>query len=146
MSSYHFTEEHELFRQSFSTFLEKEAIPNIDQWEEDRRTPKDIWKKMGDMGFLGLSYPEKYGGMGLDFFYDVVFNEELGKTGAAGFAITQQVVQYMSAPYILKYGSDYLKDKYLPGLISGDLLSSIGITEPGAGTAHKRSNCKPFIK
>lgn len=134
MSTQHFTEEHQLFRQSLRQFLKKEAIPNIDQWEEDRRTPRDIWKKMGDMGFLGLSYPEEYGGSNLDFFYDVVFNEELGRCNSGGFAITQQVVQYMSGPYILKYGSDHLKKKYLPGLISGDLISSIGITEPGAGS------------
>jgi alkylation response protein AidB-like acyl-CoA dehydrogenase/putative sterol carrier protein len=133
MNTY-FTEEHELFRQSLRAFLEKEAFPYIDKWEEDRRTPRDIWKKMGEMGFLGLSYPEEYGGMGLDFFYDVVFNEELGRSNSGGFNITQQVVQYMSGPYILKYGSKYLKDKYLPGLISGDLISSIGITEPGAGS------------
>lgn len=130
----HFTEEHELFRTSLRQFLEKEAIPNIDQWEEDRRTPRDIWKKMGDLGFLGLSYPEEYGGSNLDFFYDVVFNEELGRTNSGGFAITQQVVQYMSGPYILKYGSDALKKKYIPGIVSGDLISSIGITEPGAGS------------
>ncbi|MGB0930959.1 MAG: acyl-CoA dehydrogenase family protein [Chitinophagales bacterium] len=134
MSSYYFTEEHELFRQSFRAFLEKEAIPHINQWEEDRRIPRDIWKKMGDMGFLGLSYPEEYGGMGLDFFYDVVFNEELGRTNSGGFAITQQVTQYMSGPYVLKYGSEELKQKYLPGIISGDLICSIGITEPGAGS------------
>jgi alkylation response protein AidB-like acyl-CoA dehydrogenase/putative sterol carrier protein len=134
MKSYYFTEEHELFRQSLRTFLEKEAIPNIDKWEEEQRIPRDIWKKMGEMGFLGLSYPEEYGGMGLDFFYDVVFNEELGRCGSGGFAITQQVVQYMSGPYILKYASDHLKNKYLPGIISGELLSSIGITEPGAGS------------
>jgi len=134
MNSYYFTEEHELFRQSLRDFLEKEAIPNIEQWEEDRRTPREIWKKMGDMGFLGLAYPEEYGGMGLDFFYDVVFNEELGRCNSGGFAITQQVVQYMSGPYILKYGSDYLKKKYLPGIIAGEVISSIGITEPGAGS------------
>lgn len=129
-----FSEEHEMFRQSFRSFLEKEAFPHIDQWEEDRRTPRDIWKKMGDMGFLGLSYPEEYGGLNLDFFYDVVFNEELGRSGSGGFAITQQVTQYMAGPYVLKYGSDELKKKYLPGIISGDLLCSIGITEPGAGS------------
>ncbi len=134
MSTQHFTEEHELFRQSLRQFLDKEAIPHIDQWEEDRKTPRDIWKKMGDMGFLGLSYPEEYGGSNLDFFYDVVFNEELGRCNSGGFAITQQVVQYMSGPYILKFGSDQLKKKYLPGIISGDLISSIGITEPGAGS------------
>jgi len=134
MTSQYFTEEHELFRQSLRQFLEKEAIPHIDQWEEDRKTPRDIWKKMGDMGFLGLSYPEEYGGSNLDFFYDVVFNEELGRCNSGGFAITQQVVQYMSGPYILKFASDELKNKYLPGIISGDLISSIGITEPGAGS------------
>ena len=133
MSTY-FTEEHELFRQSLRAFLEKEAIPHIDKWEEDRKTPREIWKKMGDMGFLGLSYPEEYGGLGLDFFYDVVFNEELGRTNSGGFAITQQVTQYMSCPNLLKYGSEELKQKYLPGIISGDLISSIGITEPGAGS------------
>ncbi len=134
MSSYYFTEEHELFRSSLRAFLEKEVKPNIDKWEEDRRTPRDIWKKMGDMGFLGLSYPEQFGGLGLDFFYDVVFNEELGRMNSGGFAITQQVVQYMSAPYILKFGSDQLKEKYIPGIISGSLISSIAITEPGAGS------------
>jgi acyl-CoA dehydrogenase len=134
MKSYYFTEEHEMFRESLSAFLEKEVRPNIDQWEEDGCTPRDIWKKMGDMGFLGLSYPEEYGGMGLDFFYDVVFNEEIARMNSGGFAITQQVVQYMSSPYILKYGSEQLKEKYLPGIISGDLISSIGITEPGAGS------------
>ena len=134
MKSYYFTEEHELFRQSLRAFLEKEVRDKIDRWEEDRRIPRDIWKKMGEMGFLGLSYPEEYGGMNLDFFYDVVFNEELGRMNSGGFAITQQVTQYMSAPYILKYGSEALKQKYLPGVVSGDLICSIGITEPGAGS------------
>ncbi len=134
MNSYYFTEEHEMFRQSLRTFLEKEVAPHIDEWEENRRTPREIWKKMGEMGFLGLGYPEEYGGSNLDFFYDVVFNEEICRLNSAGFAITQQVVQYMSCPNILKYGSDYLKKKYLPGIISGDLISSIGITEPSAGS------------
>lgn len=132
--NYYFNEEHEMFRESFRNFLEKEVRPNIDTWEEERRVPKTIWKKMGEMGFLGLSYPEAYGGSNLDFFFDVVFNEELGRMNSGGFAITQQVTQYMSSPYILKYGSKALKQKYLPGIISGDLISSIGITEPGAGS------------
>ncbi len=134
MKSYHFTEEHEMFRTSLRAFLEKEVVPNLDKWEEERFTPREIWKKMGDMGFLGLRYPEEYGGSNLDFFYDVVFNEEIGRLNSAGFAITQQVVQYMSCPNILKYGSEALKQKYLPGIIKGELISSIGITEPGAGS------------
>ncbi|MGK0387721.1 MAG: acyl-CoA dehydrogenase [Maribacter sp.] len=134
MSSYYFTEEHEMFRESLRAFLQKEVAPNLDEWEEQRRIPRDIWKKMGDMGFLGLAYPEQYGGLELDFFYDVVFCEEVCKMFSGGFAITQNVVQYMSGPYILKYGSDRLKEKYLPGIISGEKISCIGITEPGAGS------------
>ena len=134
MKSRYFTEEHELFRQSLRAFLEKEAVPFIDEWEAGGRIPRDIWKKMGQMGFLGLSYPEAFGGANLDFFFYVVFNEEIGRINSGGFIITQQVVQYMSGPYILKYGSEQLKQKYLPGIISGDLISSIGITEPGAGS------------
>ncbi len=131
---YQFTEEHELFRQSLRDFIDKEVQPNLDKWEEERQIPRYIWKKMGAMGFLGLGYPEKFGGANLDFSYDVVFNEELGRINSGGFVITQQVVQYMSGPYILRYGSERLKEKYLPGIISGDKISAIGITEPGAGS------------
>ncbi|MFK7981705.1 MAG: acyl-CoA dehydrogenase family protein [Saprospiraceae bacterium] len=134
MKSYYFTEEHELFRQSLRAFIDKEVQPNVDQWEKDGQVSKDLWKKMGAMGFLGLSYPEEYGGMDLDYFYDVVFNEELGRVNSGGFQIIQQVTQYMAGPYVLKYGSKALKDKYLPGIISGEKLCSIGITEPGAGS------------
>ncbi|MEM1119934.1 MAG: acyl-CoA dehydrogenase family protein [Bacteroidota bacterium] len=134
MQSYYFNEEHELFRQSLRAFIDKEVQPNIDQWEKDQRIPKSLWKKMGDMGFLGLSFPEEYGGSNLDYFYDVVFNEELGRVNSGGFTITQQVTQYMAGPYLYKYGSEFIKQKYLPGLISGEKLCSIGITEPGAGS------------
>lgn len=133
-NSYYFTEDHELFRQSLKAFLNKEVVPNINQWEEDQRIPKSIWKKMGDQGFLGLGYPEKFGGAKLDFFFDVIFAEETAKVFSGGFSIVQTVVQYMSSPYILKYGSEKLKEKYLPGIISGELISSIGISEPSAGS------------
>lgn len=134
MNSYYFTEEHNLFRESLQAFLKKEVVPNIDKWEEEQRIPRDIWQKMGKMGFLGLSYPAEYGGLELDFFYDVVFCEEVSKVFSSGFAITQLVVQYMSSPYILKYGSAALKQKYLPRITSGEGISCIGITEPGAGS------------
>ena len=130
----YFTEEHELFRKSLKDFLKREVVPHLNKWEKEERIPREIWKKMGDMGFLGLSFPEKYGGSNLDFFFEVVLNEELGRLNCGGFTITQQAVQYMSAPYILKFGSDFLKDKYLPGIVSGDLISCIGITEPNAGS------------
>jgi alkylation response protein AidB-like acyl-CoA dehydrogenase/putative sterol carrier protein len=134
MNTYYFTEEHEMFRESLRSFLNKEVMPNIEQWEEDQRIPRDIWKKMGEMGFLGLGYPSEYGGMNLDFFYDVIFCEETSRMFSGGFTISQLVVQYMSGPYLIKHGSEQLKKKYLPGIISGDLISCIGISEPGAGS------------
>jgi acyl-CoA dehydrogenase len=134
MNSYYFTEEHEMFRDSLRTFLQKEVVPNIDTWEEQGQIPRHIWKRMGEMGFLGLGYPAQYGGMELDFFYDVVFCEETSKVFSGGFTISQLVVQYMSGPYIMKYGSESLKEKYLPGIISGEKISCIGISEPGAGS------------
>ena len=134
MDAYYFTEEHELFRESLRSFLQKEVVPHIETWEEQGRIQRDIWEKMGDMGFLGLGYPKEYGGMELDFFYDVVFCEETSRVFSGGFTITQLVVQYMSSPYILKYGSDALKKKYLPGIISGKGIGCIGISEPGAGS------------
>lgn len=134
MDDYYFNEEHQLFRKSFRSFLQKEVVPHIDQWEEERRIPRSIWKKMGEQGFLGLGYPEKYGGSELDFWFDVIFAEETSKVFSGGFSVTQNVVQYMSSTYIIKYGSEKLKQKYLPGIISGDLISSIGITEPTAGS------------
>ena len=133
-TSYYFTEEHELFRQSLRSFLEKEVIPFIDEWEEKRQIPRSVWTKMGEMGFLGLGYPEEYGGSDLDFWYDVVFLEEIHKCWSGGFAIVQNVVQYMSSTYINKFGSDFLKDKYMRKIISGEFISAIAITEPGAGS------------
>ena len=130
----YFSEEHEMFRKSLRDFLKREVKPNLNKWEKDEKIPKEIWKKMGKMGFLGLSYPEKYGGGNLDFFFEVVLNEEMGRLNSGGFTVTQQAVQYMSGPYILKYGSDLLKSKYLPGIISGNLMSCIGITEPNTGS------------
>ena len=141
----YFNEEHDLFRESLRDFLSREVSPNISLWEKEGRIPKSIWKKMGDMGFLGLSLPEEYGGSNLDFFFEVIFNEELGRLNSGGFLITQQVVQYMSAPYIFKYGSEQLKQKYLPGIISGDLVSCIGITEPDAGSDTKNIQTKAEI-
>lgn len=134
MKSYYFTEEHNLFRQSLRDFLNKEVVPNIDQWEEDRRIPKDFWRKFGEMGYFGLNFPEKYGGLDLDFFYSVVLVEEISKCFSGGFAILPMVQSYMSTPYILSHGSEFLKEKYLPKAITGELICSIAISEPSAGS------------
>ena len=84
----YFKEEHHLFRQSLKEFLEREVSPNLEDWEKDGKIPKSIWKKMGEMGFLGLSLPEKYGGSGLDFFFEVILNEEMGRLNSGQSART----------------------------------------------------------
>lgn len=132
--SYYFNEEHESFRQTIRQFLQAEAIPNIDQWEADGKIPREFWKKFGEMGYFGLCYPEEYGGSNLDFFYNVVMCEEISKVFSGGFTITAAVQAFMSTPYIMKHGSDYLKENYLKPAIAGEKIGCIGITEPGAGS------------
>jgi acyl-CoA dehydrogenase len=134
MKQYFFNEDHELFRQGLRDFLQKEVIPNIDEWEDAGQIPKGLWAKFGEMGYLGLNYPEAYGGMGADFFFSVVFLEEIARCFSGGFTITPSVQQYMASPYIYKHGSDFLKEKYLKKAISGEMICSIAISEPGAGS------------
>ncbi len=134
MNTYYFNEEHQLFRQGLRDFLDREVLPNIDEWEEQRRIPKALWKKFGDMGYLGLNFPEQYGGIDADFFFSVVFLEEIAKCYSGGFTITPSVQQYMASPYLMKHGSDFLKEKYLTKAIAGEWICSIAITEPGAGS------------
>lgn len=134
MDKYYFKEEHNIFRQGLKAFLEKEVAPHVDQWEEEGQIPKDLWPKFGEMGYLGLNFPEAYGGSDADFWYTVVYMEEIWKCYSGGFAITPTVISYMAAPYIAKYGSDRLKEKYLPKTLAGELVCSIAISEPGAGS------------
>lgn len=128
------TAEHQIFRETLRSFIQKEIIPHIDTWEKEGEIDRSIWKKMGDMGFMGLNYPEQYGGMNLDFYYSLIFCEELSQCFSGGFTISALVIQYMSAPYLLKYASEELKQNYLTKVISGDLVSAVAITEPGAGS------------
>jgi len=132
--SFYFNEEHEAFRRTIKQFLEAEAIPYIDQWEEDRKIPREFWQKFGEMGYFGLCYPEQYGGSNLDFFYNVVMLEEISKIFSGGFAITAAVQVFMSTPYIMHHGSEYLKEEFLKPAIEGKKIGCIGITEPGAGS------------
>ncbi|MCL7986956.1 acyl-CoA dehydrogenase family protein [Sphingobacterium sp. lm-10] len=128
------TSEHLAFRDSLRAFIKKEILPHVDQWEKQGQIDRNIWKKMGDMGFLGLNFPEDLGGLQLDFYYSMIFCEELSKCFSGGFTISALVIQFMSAPYLWKYGSADLQKRYLQGVISGDLVSAIAITEPGAGS------------
>ena len=86
MKSKYFSEDHDLFRESFRAFLEKEVRPNIDQWELDGQLPRDIYRKFGDMGYFGLTLPEHYGGSGLDIWYNVIFDEEIARSALSDSA------------------------------------------------------------
>jgi alkylation response protein AidB-like acyl-CoA dehydrogenase/putative sterol carrier protein len=136
-----FTEEHEMFRQTVREFIHKEIFPNINQWEEEEKLPREIFKRMGELGFLGINFPEQYGGTDNDFWYTVAYMEELAKAKFAGLSAAVSVHQYMATNHILKAGSDYLKDKYLKPSISGDFVGSIAISEPGAGSDVANIRC-----
>ncbi len=125
-------EEHIMFRESLRKFVEKEIDPYFAQWESDRIVPRDLWTKLGNQGFLCPSVEEKYGGMGLDFIFDVVLSEELSKVGGglSGIGLHSNVV----TPYITSFGTEEQKEKYLPKFVSGEWISAIAMTEPGAGS------------
>lgn len=134
MNSMYFTEEHQLFRKSLHDFLEKEVVPHIEKWEKTGTIERFIWKKMGDMGFLGLNYPEAYGGLGLDLFYTVILLEELQKINSGGFAAAIWAHCYLAMTHLNKEGNDYIKEKYLAPSISGDKIGCLGVTEPFGGS------------
>ncbi len=132
------TAEHQIFRETIRAFVQKEILPHIYKWEQQGEIDRNIWKKMGDMGFMGLNYPEEYGGLNLDFYYSMILCEELSYCFSGGFTISALVIQYMSAPYLLKYASEELKERYLTPIIAGDMVSAVAITEPGAGSDVKQ--------
>jgi acyl-CoA dehydrogenase len=125
-------EEHEIFRKSLRKFLEKEAYPFYDQWEEERMIPRSFWRKMGDQGFLCPDLEEKYGGSGVDWGFSVVINEELERVGSGlvGLGLHSDIV----IPYITAFGTEEQKRRWLPRCASGELISAIAMTEPGTGS------------
>lgn len=134
MRSLYFTTDHEMFRHTVRQFIEKEVVPNAEEWEKNQRIPRSIWSRMGDLGFLGINYPEKYGGTGADFFYSVVFLEEIPRSTMGGFAAAVSVHEYMAAEYIYRFGSEELKQNYLIPSIMGKKIGALAITEPNTGS------------
>ena len=130
----YFTEEHKSFRKSFKAFLQKEVIPNVDQWEEEGKVPSAIFKKFGDMGYFGLVYPEKYGGLELDLFYTVIFLEEMQKVNSVGFAASMWAHNYLAMTHLNKEANEAIKQKYLVPSILGDKIGCLCVTEPFGGS------------
>lgn len=134
MNSMYFTEEHNLFRASLQDFLKREVVPHIEKWEETGNIERFIWKKFGDMGFLGLPYPEAYGGLNLDIFYTVILLEELQKINSGGFAAAIWAHVYLAMTHLNKEGNHDIKEKYLAPSVSGDKIGCLCITEPFGGS------------
>ncbi|MGY6211756.1 acyl-CoA dehydrogenase family protein [Cytobacillus firmus] len=132
MAASYLQEEHEIFRESLRKFLEKEAYPNYEKWEEDRIIPREFWRKMGEQGFLCPDIDEKYGGSNVDWGFSVIINEELERVGSGmvGIGLHNDIV----VPYITAYGTDEQKEKWLPKCAAGDIITAIAMTEPGAGS------------
>ncbi|MHA6258400.1 acyl-CoA dehydrogenase family protein [Sporosarcina sp. CAU 1771] len=127
------TNEHDMFREALRKMLDIEAYPHYKKWEEERGIPREMWLKLGENGFLLPWVDEKYGGLGLDFSYSMVLTEELEKVGvglASGVCLHSDIV----APYLATYGTEEQKQKWLPKSVTGEYISAIAMTEPGAGS------------
>jgi citronellyl-CoA dehydrogenase len=129
-----FKEEHEIFRSSFRDFVEKELAPNVDAWEKAEEFPRQIFKRMGDLGFLGVSYAEELGGGGGDYWMTVAWAEELVRSRCAGLNMALMVQTDMATPIIDALGTRQQKQEFLEPSIRGDRIAALGISEPGAGS------------
>ncbi|MBX7167240.1 MAG: acyl-CoA dehydrogenase family protein [Pirellulales bacterium] len=134
-SSLYFTEEHQAFRQSLRRFIDQEINPYVDRWEEAEIFPAhELFRKMGELGFMGLSYPEEYGGLGQDYWYNVVMCEELARINCGGIPMAIAVQTDMATPALNMFGSHELKKEFLEPAIRGEAVCSIAVTEPGSGS------------
>jgi acyl-CoA dehydrogenase len=129
-----FSPEHEMFRASVGHFVEREAMPHVEEWEAAGRLPRSIWARMGELGFLGLEYDEKYGGAGADFLTSCVLHEELARSRCGSLAMAVGVHTDMASPHLYWTGSPELKDSYLPAMCRGEKICAIAVTEPGGGS------------
>src|SRR3984893_13503796 len=129
-----FTDEHEMLRRTVRAFVEKEVAPHVDAWEEAGRIPREFWRRLGELGLLGLEFPVEYGGGGGDFLSSVVLGEEMARCRSGGVAFSVLVHTDMSSPWLTRYGTEAQKRAYLPGIVRGETVCALGITEPGTGS------------
>jgi acyl-CoA dehydrogenase len=129
-----FTDEHEMLRRTVRAFVEKEVVPHVDAWEDEGRIPRAFWRRLGELGLLGLEFPTEYGGGGGDFLSSVVLGEEMARCRSGGVAFSVLVHTDMSSPWLTRFGTEAQKRAYLPGIVSGETVCALGITEPGTGS------------
>jgi acyl-CoA dehydrogenase len=129
-----FGDEHALLRRTVRAFVEKEVTPHVDAWEETGQIPRAFWRRLGELGLLGLEFPVEYGGGGGDFLSSVVLGEEMARCRSGGVAFSVLVHTDMSSPWLTRYGTEAQKRCYLPGIVAGETVCALGITEPGTGS------------
>jgi len=128
------TDEHRIFRDQLRRFVEEEVRPHADEWEAAGQVPRAVLERMGELGFLGIRYPETYGGAEMDMLATVIFAEELGRSGYGGFAITALVHTDMASPHLANAGTDEQMARYMPDIIAGRCITAVAVTEPDAGS------------
>ena len=129
-----FDEQHDMFRATVRSFVEKEVMPHVEAWETAGRMPKAIFRRMGELGFLGLEYDERYGGAGADVMMTAVLHEECARSRSGSFAMAVGVHCDMASPHLYWTGSEALKETYLPAICRGEKMTAIAVTEPGGGS------------
>src|SRR5438105_12377324 len=129
-----FTPDHEALRSSVRRFVEAELTPHAEEWEREGRVPDWVFERMGDLGLLGVRYPQQYGGQGGDWGHAIVIAEEMARSGSGGVGMAVAVQTEMATPPILKFGTEDQKQRYLVPAIKGEKIVCLGISEPGAGS------------
>ena len=130
----YFTDEHRQFRDNLRRFIAQEIVPKADAWEEAGMVPREVLRQMGSLGFLGIRYPEPYGGSALDTVYSAILAEELGRSTFGGFAVTVTVHTDMASPHLANFGTPEQLQRWLPAVIRGDKVCAVAVTEPDAGS------------
>jgi acyl-CoA dehydrogenase len=129
-----FTEEHEALRESLRAFIEREIRPHVPGWEAAEEFPRELFTRMGELGFLGMKYPEEYGGQGGDYLHDAVFSEEMARSGSGGVSAGIGAHVAIATPPIFKFGTEDQKQRWLVPAIRGEKIAALAITEPGTGS------------
>ena len=130
-----FDDEHDMFRESVRSFIDKEIAPNHEKWEQNGKVDKEMFQKAGSTGFLGMAIPEEYGGGGVeDFRYNSIINEEIQLAGVVGSGMCITLHNDVCLPYFINYCNEEQADRWMPGLANGNLMSAIAMTEPAIGS------------
>lgn len=130
----YFAEEHRMLREQLRRFVEEEVRPHAQRWEHEGMVPRAVLRRMGELGFLGIRYPSRYGGAEMDTLATAVLAEELGRSGFGGFAITVLVHTDMASPHLANAGNEAQLERFMPSVIAGECITAVAVTEPDAGS------------